>query len=212
VLASSWHLLVGSALAVLPIAVTFETGMAYLELFIRARAPQNEYIALVVNGLVGLAVYGAVMHLVLQRLHGRTLSIPAAFKNGLVQWLTMLAAGFVSQIVILITCLLLIVPGLYFIASYALIGPLIMGEDVGWYEALQQSRERMTGHRIKLGLLFVPLYIGSQALGLVWAADAGFEIVPRVAVFALVNVFCFAAVPAAMYAAVTPREAWKLKS
>lgn len=186
--------------------------MAWTEIYIREHAPQNEYIALVVNGLIALPVYGAVTHLVLQKLHGRTLSVPAALKAGLVQWLTMLAALFVSQIVIMVTLLLLIVPGLYFAMSYALVGPLILGEDVGWYEALQQSRERMTGHRIKFGLIYVPLLIGSNAMMFVWSAEGGIGIVPRVAVFGLVNVLTFAVVPTAMYAAVTPRESWKLTS
>ena len=211
-LGTSWSLLIGCALATLPIAIAFETMMAWTEIYIRAHAPGNEYIALVVNGLVALPIYGAVTHLVLQKLHGRTLSIPTAFKAGLVQWLTMLAALFVSQIVILVTLLLLIIPGLYFAMSYALLGPLILGEDVGWYEALQQSRERMAGHRIKFGVLYIPLILGSNALMFVWPAEGGIGIVPRVAVFGLVNVLTFAVVPTAMYAAVTPREAWKLTS
>lgn len=71
-----------------------------------------------------------------------------------------------ANLLILVGCLLLVVPGLMMAARYALSTPVVLFEGRSGVDALRRSSELSAGHRMKLFALVVTLFMVPIALRL----------------------------------------------
>jgi hypothetical protein len=162
-----WRLIDVAVLALLP----------YFAFDIIYRAPGSDaplLVMLLTTGIVGTAGDVAVIAALLRVLEGGDASPRAAL--GLVRrrlW-PIVAAGAYRAVLILGGLFLVVVPGLYVLAIYAVLAAVIAAEpDVGARAALRRSSTLTAGHRLRaLGCVGVPYVMSFFANSLVTDAVA----------------------------------------
>lgn len=123
--------------------------------------------------MVSLVGTGAVIDLALQHVAGEeSVRIGRAIGVGARAWVGLFFVALVSSLVIGVGFLLLVVPGIFFALSYALIFPLIVDGDAKSTDAMGLSRQRMKGHRWTALFVFALVYL-PPILWLVLMGPAG---------------------------------------
>jgi hypothetical protein len=125
------------------------------------------------SGLGGLVLQGLVVHTVVARLNGRSVSMSASLSAGARFLLPLLGLGIIQGLGIIIGTVLLIVPGLILAVIWAVSAPSLVVEQRGVFESLQRSRDLTRGHRWAIFGLFVVYLILSMIVGAV-AGGIGF--------------------------------------
>lgn len=92
---------------------------------------------------------GAATYAISERYLGNEVAISAALRRGLSCFWTLSLAELVASIRMIFGLLLLLVPGIVWMLSYALIVPVILVEKQSAMASLRRSRELMDGHRGK---------------------------------------------------------------
>jgi hypothetical protein len=99
-----------------------------------------------------------------------------------------LLVGILTGLGILLGLVLLIVPGLWLLARWSIVTPLVIGEGLHTHDAIEHSGKRTTGSIVAIALalviLFVPMAIG---LGLFSAVGEGWLTLPATALATVTN-------------------------
>lgn len=130
------------------------------------------WLGMVLAMIGGLVLQGVVVHTVIARLHGRTVSVNDALAVGARFLLPLLGLGIIQGLGILLGWVLLFVPGLILAVMWSVSAPSLVVEKRGIFESLQRSRDLTRGHRWAIFGLFVVYFILSMIIGMV-AGGAG---------------------------------------
>jgi hypothetical protein len=116
---------------------------------------------------------GAATYAISERYLGNEVTIAEALRRSLACFWRLSLAELAATLRVLVGFLLLIVPGVLWTLSYALIVPVILIEDLKAMPSLARSRDLMSGHRGKaFCIMIVPLTLQSVvSLGLGMIAD-----------------------------------------
>jgi hypothetical protein len=113
--------------------------------------------------MIGEAVYaGMVAGVVVAEREGQRRPVTASLRH--LPYARLFAVDLLAAVVILVGLVALIVPGLVFMAWFALVAPAVEVERLGVIESFRRSRELVRGHaRFVLGLL-LPILIVQDTL------------------------------------------------
>ena len=116
---------------------------------------------------------GAATYAISEKYLGNAVTIAEALRRGLACFWRLSLAEIAATLRMLFGFLLLIVPGVLWMLSYALIVPVILIEDLKAMPSLARSRDLMSGHRGKaFCIMIVPLTLQIVvSLGLGMIAD-----------------------------------------
>jgi hypothetical protein len=124
-------------------------------------------LGMLVGMIGGLILQGLVVHTVVTRLNGRTVSFGDAFAVGARFALPLLGLGILQALGIFVGMILLFVPGLVLAVVWAVSAPALVVEKRGIFESFQRSRDLTRGHRWSIFGLFVVYMILSMIIGAV---------------------------------------------
>ncbi len=99
----------------------------------------------ILENVVGIIGSAALTRMALVDASGQTATFPASMGAALLNWGRMLWTRFLSGLVVILTLLLLIVPGIYFATRLCFAECAVMGEGVSGANALQRSHELTRG-------------------------------------------------------------------
>lgn len=98
----------------------------------------------------GTVMYGAVIHMTCQSLAGRPTAVGAAIGKGFSRFFPLLIAYIVLSLLVSVGLLLLIVPGLWALATFALLLPAVVAENMGPFSGMSRSAALTKGYRWKV--------------------------------------------------------------
>lgn len=110
--------------------------------------------------LQAAVVYGAVSDL-----NGKRARFGECLTIGLRMFLPLIAVAILAILGFYLGLILLVIPGIMLIVSWAVIVPACVVEKTGVFGAFDRSRTLTSGHRWKIFGLFVIFYIGASLIG-----------------------------------------------
>ncbi|MGH2991333.1 MAG: hypothetical protein ACRDMA_16015 [Solirubrobacterales bacterium] len=120
-------------------------------------------VTVVVGALMGEVLYsGAVAALLAKTPHGERPSLGKVVRE--LAWGRLIAADIVVALVVVIGTILLIVPGMVFLAWFAFVAPVIEIEDRGLRDGFRRSRELVRGHFWIVLATILGLTLGTEAV------------------------------------------------
>lgn len=121
------------------------------------------------GGIFSKVLAGGLFYYFLLKIRGQPATIGDAFAGFTRAFLNLLVIGLLVTLLVAVGMVCLIFPGIYLAVAYALVTPLAVDKRLGFWEAMETSRQVVTRHWWKvfaLLLLFVPILIlGALALG-----------------------------------------------
>lgn len=118
----------------------------------------------------GLVLQGLVVHTVVARLNGRSVTFNDQLAVGARFVLPLLGLGILQALGIAIGMLLLIVPGIILAIVWSVSAPSLVVEKRGVFESFQRSRDLTRGHRWSIFGLFLIYMVISMIVGFVAGA------------------------------------------
>ncbi len=120
-------------------------------------------VTVVVGALMGEVLYsGAVAALLAKTPRGERPSLGKVVRE--LAWGRLIAADIVVALVVVIGTILLIVPGMVFLAWFAFVAPVIEIEDRGLRDGFRRSRELVRGHFWIVLATILGLTLGTEAV------------------------------------------------
>ena len=109
---------------------------------------------------------GATTYAVSERYLGRRISIGQSYSRASTHLLTIVGSGFVVGLVVMLGLLLFCVPGILFMLSYAVVIPAVVIDGLGVTASMDRSKALAEGHRGRVFLVLLVLWILSIILTL----------------------------------------------
>lgn len=126
-----------------------------------AGSPLTEPLVLMVDGVLSLALSGAIAYAVFQELSGRHAGLGESVSRGLVRFLPLFLASLLAALGTMAGMVLLLVPGLILSCMWSVIVPVCVVERLGPIETLSRSAELTKGYRWPiLGLTVIVAVLG----------------------------------------------------
>jgi hypothetical protein len=129
-------------------------------------------LALLVTLILQPIATAAILHIVMEEYAGRRPTMGAALSFAVSRFFPLLLASFLVGMLVGLGTLLCCVPGLYFWATYAFVGQIVVLERLGVTESFQRSQTLVTGYRWRVfGVLILIIFAtqmveGSISVGL----------------------------------------------
>ena len=161
--------------AVLPLLVLFVVApdvlVAVAESYFHVESSELLLFTSIV-GLMGLVVAAAAIRGALDHFAGHKPRFAPALRAGVRYFLPLLAIQFLTSLGIIFGLLLLIVPGLYWAASWSVASAVRVAEFSSSQSAIGRSAELTKGYRWPIFGLLLMFLVGYAAL--IWLSGAGF--------------------------------------
>lgn len=130
--------------------------------------PLYSFGGVILSAIGSCVLQGVVVRTVIDRLHGRSVSVGAALGAGARFVLPLIGLAIVSFIAFMIGFVLIIVPALILMTIWSVAAPSLVIEERGVFESLQRSRDLTRGHRWSIFGLLVVYFILSMVIGSVF--------------------------------------------
>jgi len=127
--------------------LTFSPLLAIIAFTRAAESPAFEPTQNLISTILSFVLTGAVTSLVLQHLHGEPIRIGRVLAAAAERFFAIFSASFWSGLAAGIGLLLLVVPGLVFIAMYFVAVPVAVVERPGAFASLERSAALTKGYR-----------------------------------------------------------------
>jgi hypothetical protein len=115
-------------------------------------------------GFIQVIGMGAVFDLGLRVLDREPPDYGAAVRTGLTKSLPLFLAIQIQQLIVVVHLVFLVAPAFMKAASYAVLVPLVVGDEAGPIQALSESTKRMHGHRKAVFPLLLAVWLPTIAM------------------------------------------------
>ncbi len=129
-----------------------------------------ELILVFISLIVSIIVAGAYPSLVQESLSGRELDIPNSLRQAFGRFFTLLIAGILVGLIVLLGTIALIVPGIIFVTWYAYTVPAIMLENKGALAGMSASKAFGRDKKWSTFAIFVVIIVVAIVVGIIDAA------------------------------------------
>ncbi len=118
-------------------------------------------VGIIINMILSPVIYGGTFYFILNILRGKTGDFKDLFEGFRSHFKDLALAGVVGGLLGLAGLLFCIIPGIYLMVAYSFAIPLVIDKKLGFWEALELSRKRVTEKWfLVFGLLLLCVLIG----------------------------------------------------
>lgn len=119
---------------------------------------------LLLSWLAGVVVQGAILHLTLEALQGRTATLRAALDAVRPRYFALLGVTFLVALITMIGVMFCFAPGVIAMVFLAVAVPACFSEGIGPLDSLKRSVELTEGHRLPIFFIYLVLTLGVGTL------------------------------------------------